>query len=327
MTEQAAVTGPRTAATHPSILPGVGFGLLSAATFGSSGAVARPLLDAGWSPGAAVLLRIGLAALLLLGPGLRALRGRWHLVRRRAGLLALFGLFAVAGSQVCYFNAVQHVSIGVALLMEYSGIVLIVGWVWLRTRVRPATLTLIGAVVAIAGLTLVLDVFGASQVSLIGVLWGLGAAVGLAVYYLLAARTEDGLPPLLVVTAGMVTGSVLLALAGLAGVLPMTVALHDVSLGGMTMSWLVPAAWLGLMTAAVAYLAGVQASRRLGATMASFLGLTEVLFAILFAWLLLSEVPALIQLLGGILVLGGVILVRLGGRDTDPSPATPVVAG
>ncbi|WP_051267354.1 EamA family transporter [Nakamurella lactea] len=327
MTDRGTIAAAQTPAAGTSILPGVGFGLLSAATFGSSGVVVRPLLDAGWSAGAAVLLRIGLAAILLIGPGLSALRGRWHLVRRRAGLLALFGLFAVAGSQVCYFNAVQHLSIGVALLLEYSGIVLIVGWVWLRTRVRPATLTLIGAGVAIVGLVLVLDVLGATRVSPIGVLWGLGAAVGLAVYYVLAARTEDGLPPLLVVTAGMVTGSVALGLAGMVGLLPMTVVFTDVQLGGVTMSWLVPVAWLGVMTAAVAYVAGVQAGRRLGATMASFLGLTEVLFAIVFAALVLSEVPALIQLFGGALVLAGVVLVRLGSRDRNPQPGTPVAAG
>jgi drug/metabolite transporter (DMT)-like permease len=299
-----------------SMLPGVGFGLLSTATFGSSGVMARSLLDAGWSAGAAVLVRIGLAALLLIGPGLSALRGRWHLVRRRAGLLALFGLFAVAGSQGCYFNAVQHVSIGVALLLEYSGIVLIVAWVWLRTRVRPATMTLIGAAVAIGGLALVLDIGGATHVSLIGVLWGLGAAVGLAVYYVLAARTEDGLPPLLVVTAGMVTGAVALALAGVAGILPMAISFTDVRLGSMALSWLVPVAWLGLMTAAVAYVSGVQAGRRLGATMASFLGLTEVLFAVLFAWLLL----------GWVLLLSGVVRVRLGGGHRRPA-GRPVIAG
>lgn len=323
MTDPSTIAPPATPAAKTSVLPGVGFGLLSAATFGSAGAVVRPLLDAGWSPGAAVLMRIGIAALLLIGPGLRAARGRWHLIRRRAGLLTLFGLFAVAGSQVCYFNAVQRLSVGVALLMEYSGILLVVAWVWLRTRVRPATLTLIGAAVAIAGLFVVLDVAGGSQVSVVGVLWGLGAAVGLAVYYVLAARTEDGLPPLLVVSAGMVTGTVALALTGLSGLLPMTVAFTDVRLGTLTTSWLVPAAWLSVMAAVVSYLAGVQAGRRLGATMASFLGLTEVLFAILFAALLLSEVPTAVQLLGGALILAGVVAVRIGGREVVDRPRAP----
>lgn len=306
--------------TRPSIVPGAAYGLLAAATFGSSGATARPLLSAGWTPGAVVLLRIGPASVILIGPALLAMRGRWRLLRRRAGLLLTFGLLAVAGAQLCYFNAVQHVSIGVALLLEYSGILLVVGWLWLRTRVRPPTLTFAGAAVALVGLSLVLDAFGATQLSLIGVLWGLGAAVGLAVYFVLAARTEDGLPPLVVVTAGMVVGTVGLGIAGLAGVLPMTAATADVQLAGVAMSWTVPAAWLCVMTAAVAYLSGVASSRRLGSTMSSFFGLTEVLFAVLFAWLLLGEVPAGVQLAGGVLVLAGVVLVRLGELRRPPTP-------
>ena len=321
MTSTTSPTGRVTdALTRPSIVPGAAYGLLAAATFGSSGATARPLLSAGWTPGAVVLLRIGAASVILIGPALFATRGRWRLLRRRAGLLLTFGLLAVAGAQLCYFNAVQHVSIGVALLLEYSGILLVVGWLWLRTRVRPPTLTFAGAAVALVGLSLVLDVFGATQLSLIGVLWGLGAAVGLAVYFVLAARTEDGLPPLVVVTAGMVVGTVGLGIAGLTGVLPMTAATADVQLAGVAMSWTVPAAWLCVMTAAVAYLSGVASSRRLGSTMSSFFGLTEVLFAVLFAWLLLGEIPAGVQLAGGVLVLAGVVLVRLGELRRPGTP-------
>jgi drug/metabolite transporter (DMT)-like permease len=45
---------------------------------------------------------------------------------------------------------------------------------------------------------------------------------------------------------------------------------------------------------------------------ASFVGLSEVLFAILFAWLLLGELPRPVQLAGGVVVVAGVVAVRLG---------------
>lgn len=312
---------------RPSTVPGIGFSLLAGATFGSSGAVARPLLTAGWTPGAVVLVRIGVAALLLLVPAVRSLRGRWQLLRGRLGLVAMFGVLAIASAQVCFYNAVQHVSVGVALLLEYSGVLLVVGWQWARTRIRPAALTITGAVVALAGLTLVLDVFGGLHLSLVGVLWGFGASIGLAVYYVIAARTEDGLPPLAVVTVGMVIGTAALGVAAVAGVLPLAIRFTDVQLAGITMSWLLPALWLGVVAAAVAYVSGVEASRRLGSTMSSFFGLTEVLFAVLFAWLLLGEVPGAIQLGGGALVLTGVVLVRLGELSSPaPSPLPPLLA-
>ena len=56
---------------------------------------------------------------------------------------------------------------------------------------------------------------------------------------------------------------------------------------------------------------GSTAARRLGARLASFVGLTEVLFAVLFAWLLLDQLPARIQLVGGVLIVAGIALVRI----------------
>ena len=59
----------------------------------------------------------------------------------------------------------------------------------------------------------------------------------------------------------------------------------------------------------------IDAARRLGSRVSSFVGLTEVLFAVLFAWWLLGEVPRPIQLLGGLAILAGVVAVRLDDRD------------
>src|SRR5688572_920907 len=132
----------RTAAT------GLGLALLSAATFGTSGIFARSLIDAGWSADAAVAARIGIAALVLAVPAVVALRGRWHVARRAAGTVGLFGLLAVAGAQVAFFNAVRYLPVGLALLIEYSGIVLVVLWMWLVHSQRPRRLTVVGAVAA-----------------------------------------------------------------------------------------------------------------------------------------------------------------------------------
>lgn len=317
---------PTPIASRPHALPGILAGLVAAATFGSSGVVARPLLEAGWTPGAIVLLRIGIPAILLLPIAVWMMRGRWPVLRERAGVVTLFGVFGIAAAQVCYFNAVQYLSIGVALLMEYSGILLVVGWQWLRTRLRPANATLVGAAVAVVGLTMILDVFGNATVSVPGILWGLGAAVGLAVYFVLGARTEDGLPSLVVVSAGMTVGVIVLLAVAAVGLLPIHFEFTAVTLAGAQLSWIVPMLYLSLVTALLAYQFGIAAAKILGSTMASFFGLTEVLFAVLIAWIVLGEQPSGLQLLGGVLVLGGVVLVRLGelgrGRELPGDSAT-----
>ena len=67
---------------------------------------------------------------------------------------------------------------------------------------------------------------------------------------------------------------------------------------------------LGAIAAATPYVAGIFAARILGAKLASFVGLSEVLFTVLLAWLLLGELPRAVQLLGGVFIVAGVIAVR-----------------
>ena len=184
-----------TGATRPSrpspARAGLALAVLSAATFGTSGTFAASLIQAGWSPAAAVLTRIVVSALILTAPALVQLRGRWHLLRRAAPRVAAYGLIAVAGCQLFYFNAVQRIPVGVALLLEYLGTVLVVGWLWLRHGERPRRLTVIGTASAIAGLILVLGLTGAARIDLTGVMWGLLAAVGLAIYFVLSAAADE----------------------------------------------------------------------------------------------------------------------------------------
>ncbi|MDQ2797444.1 MAG: DMT family transporter, partial [Actinomycetota bacterium] len=108
---------------------------------------------------------------------------------------------------------------------------------------------------------------------------------------------------------------ILLVVFALVGAIPFRVGRADVDFAGRTTSWLVPVVGLSLVAAVVAYTTGIAAARRLGARVASFVGLAEVLFAILFAWLLLDQRPSSLQLIGGLVVLAGIALVRVADRD------------
>ena len=102
------------------VAAGLLLAVVSATTFGLSGSLASGLLDTGWSAGAVVLVRVGIAALVVLPLGVLSLRGRWSALRRNAGLVVAYGVVAVAGAQFCYFSAVQHMQVGPALLIEYT---------------------------------------------------------------------------------------------------------------------------------------------------------------------------------------------------------------
>lgn len=306
---------------------GLGLALLSAATFGTSGAFAGSLLAAGWTPGAAVTVRVVVAALVLTLPALLALRGARAALRRGGGRVVAYGLVAVAGCQLSYFNAVQHLSVAVALLLEYSGALLVVLWLWLRHGQRPRRLTVLGGSLALAGLALVLDLVGAATVDAVGVLWGLAAAVGLAVYFVLSADANDSggpvLPPLVVAWGGLAVGAAALVAAATVGALPVAAPRTDVTLLHRQVSWLVPVLGLSVVAAALAYVAGIAGARLLGATVASFVGLSEVLFAVLFAWLLLGQSLRTVQLAGGVLVVAGIALVRLDDGTAAPPAVAP----
>ncbi|GAB3693725.1 EamA family transporter [Angustibacter aerolatus] len=310
----AARDGSRTAA-------GFGLAVLSAASFGMSGSLASRLIETGWTPGAVVLARLGLAALVVAPVSAVALRGRWNLLRRNGFVIALYGLLAVAGAQFCYFSAVTRMQVGPALLIEYTAPAAVVVWLWARHGQRPRPLTLAGAALAALGLVLVLDLLSGVDLDPAGVLWALGAMVGAAVYFIVSADEDTGLPPVALVGAGLVVGTLALGLLGLVGLLPMRAATTSVEYAGADVAWWVPLLVLGLVTAALAYVVGVAAGRRLGSRMASFVALLEVAAGVLFAWLLLAQLPRAVQLLGGALVLGGVVLVKLG--EPRPAPETP----
>ncbi len=290
---------------------GLGLALLSAITFSTSGTFARSLIEAGWSAEAAVATRVGVASLLLALPAALSLRGRWNVLRRNLGMLAVFGLLAVAGAQACFFNAVRYLPVGVALLLEYLGIILVVGWMWVVHGQRPRRLTVAGSVAALLGLVFVLDLAGGGRLDPIGVLWGLAAGVGLAAYFVLSAGGDGDLPATAMASGGMATGAgILLALGGI-GVLPLHVTFGEVQFAGHRTSWLVPIVGLSAVAAVIPYVAGIGAARILGAKLASFVGLSEVMSAVVVAWLVLGELPTVVQLLGGALIVAGVALVRV----------------
>lgn len=301
---------------------GLGVALLSAATFATSGSFAASLIDAGWTPGAAVIARIVIAGLVLTLPALLQLRSH-QLTRRAQKTITIYGVVAVAGAQLGYFNAVSHLSVAVALLLEYSGILLVIAWGWLRHGHRPGRLTISGGATALVGLVLVLDLVSSHHLDLVGVLWGLGAAVGLASYFILTAEAHDDVPPVLVAWGGFVVGAAVLVLAAAIGLLPLDATRADVTLAHHQVSWIVPVLGLAIVAAVISFVTGIIAVRMLGAKLSSFVGLAEVLFAVVFAWLLVGQRLDATQLAGGLLVVAGIAMVRIDEMRT-PFPVRPV---
>lgn len=293
--------------------------LLSAATFGSAGPMAKSLLEIGWTAGAAVMVRLSGAAVVLCIAAAVTLRGGWRPSASSLRTLVIYGFVAMAGAQLAFFNAVRTLDVGVAILLEFLAPVLLLAWSSVRSRTLPGVPTLFGAALTLVGLAFVLELAGASTVDPVGVAWGLMAAFCLGVFFVLSERQDADLPPLVMAAGGTAVGATVIGVAGLVGLVPISFVAGDAVLAGASVSWVVPAAWLVLVSTVVAYLSGIGAVVRLGTRSASFIALTEVLLAVVAAWVLLAELPGPSQLAGGVCIVVGIVIIRRNDRIVTPT--------
>lgn len=308
--------------TRSDTLRGLLIGVLASVSFGTSGALVKPLMEAGWSPAAAVTVRAALAGLVLVPFAVRALRGRWDVLWRGRWRILGMGLIGVAGTQLVYFAAIQRIPVSSGLLIEYTAPLLLVAGVAIATRRMPRPVVLIGAVVALGGLVLIIGPVSGGDA--LGYVFAGAAAVGCALYYVIAARPAEGLPPVVLAAAGLLLGALSLLLVGLTGLVPFAGTFGEVNAFGGVVAWWVPFAALAVTTA-VGYAFSITASQLLGSRLMSFVGMLEVVFASLFAWVQLGEALGPFQLLGGALILIGIACVRAEKQADAPLEALPVV--
>jgi drug/metabolite transporter (DMT)-like permease len=271
---------------------GLGLALLSAVAFGGSGVAAKPLIEAGLDPLHVVWLRVAGAALVMLP---LAVRHR-ALLRRRPGLLAGFGLLAVAGVQACYFAA------------------------------RAAA---VGVVLAVGGLACVVEVWAGLGFDALGLLLALGAACCQVGYFVLSDQGSDAgdeaPDPLGVIAYGLLVGAAVLTVVARPWTMDWSVLQGTASMDGRPVAAVVLLAWIVLVATVVAYVTGVVSVRRLSPQVAGVVACLEAVIATVLAWVLLGEHLSAPQIAGGAIVLAGAFIAQ----SSTPSKGSgqPVASG
>ena len=132
-----------------TVTRGLVIAVVAAFSFGSSGALLKPMFDAGWSPVAVVAARSLIGGFALLPFALVAVRGHWPTVWRSRWRILALSVTGVSGTLLFYFLSIERIPVATGILIEYLAPLLLVGVVWVTTRRMPHAVVLIGSAVAL----------------------------------------------------------------------------------------------------------------------------------------------------------------------------------
>lgn len=303
--------------SQPHVRLGFALVVTAAVFFGINAGVTRIPMEAGLPTSTYTTIRVTFAFLtfLLLAvafdrSALRPPRGRDLL------LIVALGVVGVAFLQWTYNAAIMRLPIGVALLLEYLAPVLVVLWVRFvrRESVHPRVWPAIG--LALVGLALVGQVWDGLSLDGIGVLVALAAAVCFAAYFLigeeLTATSAEPLTALRTVVWSFGVGAIVMNLLG--GWEGSSALANDASMLGRLSDFTIPA-WVAMVFVVVCgtvlpFFLYLLSLRHLSSSKASVTAMLEPVVAVIVGWLWFSETLDLLQTIGVLAVVSGIVLAQ-----------------
>ena len=294
--------GNRLSRTAPGAV-GYLFAIVAAAFYAVGGVIAKRAFELGMPPETLAEFRILLAFAVFLTLTL-AFRRRDLLTIRRPDLpwLALFGLLGVMAVQLVYYQAIQRIPIGVALVIEYTAPLLILAY-WRALGRRVGLGLWIAGVLTIIGCYFVVGAYDAQlrQVNTVGALFATLDAVILAAYFLLAERLVHRYSSWALLCAGFGTAAAAWSIVRPPWLLPWS------ALGGELGPYV-----LGVVIIAtvIPYLFSVGAVRLIPAARVGLTSTSEPVIAAVAAWLLIGQSLELLQVVGGLIVVAGILVAQ-----------------
>jgi drug/metabolite transporter (DMT)-like permease len=288
--------------------------VLGSCCFGTSGPLAKAVMDAGLSPEQVTSVRICVGAVLLLVCTAIFRPGALRIRRRELPVLVAYGLIGVAAVQLLYFLAVSRLPIGVAMLLEYLSPVLVTLWVRFVRHTRLHRAVWLGVGIAVTGLVLVAQVWDGLALDTVGVIAGLGTAMCSATYFLLGERGVATSDPVGMTTWGLVIGAVAVSCIDPPWTVPGHLVTARVAFGPLhTPVWTLLLA-IAVISTVVAYLLGMASLRHLPSSVVSVLSLIEPIVATALAWALLGQSLSPVQVAGGVVLLSGALIVQMNSK-------------
>ena len=286
--------------------------MLAAFCWGLSAVIAKGAFDRGITPEQMAQARVIVAGVPLLA---YLAISRRDLLRAPRSALPMIGLFGVAMVVVnwSYYVAIDRLDVGVAISLQYTAPVLILVLAAIVARRSPGNVAWLAGLLTLAGAVLVSGAYaGLATLDGIGLAAGIGAALSFAAYLLTAeAAGRRSVHPATVLVIGFAVATVIWGLLQPWWQWPFG-RLTDAEIGLRVVA-------VGLVWTLLPFLLAVSAVRVISASLAGIAATFEPVFAAALAWILLGQQLGALQLLGGALVVGGVVIAQLS-RTSRPTP-------
>ena len=303
---------PFPVAQAPHKRPRVGYAMAATAAtlWAVNGSVSKVILGSGISSLRLLEVRstgamIGFVLVLLV------VAPRRLLVRaRELPFLAVFGIFGLAFVQWFYFLAIHRLAVGIALLIEYLGALLVALWARYVFHERVRRRIWVALVLALTGLAMIVDVTGGGRLSTTGIAFALVAAVAYTAYLLLAERGVGDRDAVSLLAWGFGFAALFLAVIAPWWSFPAGEVTDTVSLLGHLESRHLPVwallLWMLVLGTIVPFFLLVSALRHLPATRVAIIAMLEPVGATIVAWAWLDESLGAVQLAGATVVLAAI---------------------
>jgi drug/metabolite transporter (DMT)-like permease len=233
--------------------------------------------------------------------------------RREIPTLIFYGVFGYAMVQLGYFIGISRgVPLSLVLIIEFTAPIWIVLWIKFVRKTDVSKDMWIAIALSLLGLIMVAKVWQGFSFDLIGTFGALGAALALAVYFLMSQSQGTKRSAQAMVVWGMGIAGLFWSLVLPIWNFPTEIFRTEINLQGRFSDYSAPGwlliAYIIIFGTMVPYLFVVGGIRRLSASTSSVIGMLEPVLAGVFAWVWLSQSWSAIQLAGGAIVLIGIYI-------------------
>jgi drug/metabolite transporter (DMT)-like permease len=287
---------------------------IAATLFAVNGSVSKVVLGSGLSALQLAQIRSTGAAVGFLVFLVLFARNRFRVDRRELAFLVAFGIAGLALVQWLYFAALEHLPIGVALLIQFTAplfVALFARYVY-REHIRRRIW--VALALCTAGLAVVVELWSGVSFSAIGMTAAFTAAFALTAYMLMAERERRHRDPASLSFYGFAFAALFWAIVQPLWRFPWDVFDNRVSLQGRLSDHTAPVwmlvAFVIVIGTILTFSLLTGALRYIPATRASIAATLEPVVATVVAWIWLGQSFGVAQLIGGGIVLAGIVLAQ-----------------